>query len=63
MNRAQNSHRRIYKIEALIDMKDGIEKYKSFVISYNYEREQGGNNGMKPSENIMKYLKQQIIIH
>jgi hypothetical protein len=27
------------QVEELIDMKDGIEKYESFVKSYNYERE------------------------
>jgi hypothetical protein len=27
------------QVEELIDMKDGIEKYESFVNSYNYERE------------------------
>ena len=34
-------------------MKDGIEKYESFVNSYNYEREHGGINGMTPSEKFM----------
>ena len=41
------------QVEALIDMKDGIEKYESFVNSYNYEREHGGINGMTPSEKYM----------
>ncbi len=27
-------------------MKDGAEKYESFVNSYNYERDNGGINGM-----------------
>ena len=38
------------EVEQLIDMKDGIEKYESFVKSYNYEREHmgGGINGMTP---------------
>ena len=39
-------------------MKDGIEKYESFVKSYNYEREHGGINGMTPEEKFKKYLKQ-----
>jgi transposase InsO family protein len=51
------------QVEALIDMKDGIEKYQSFVNSYNYEREHGGINGMTPSEKYMKCLKQPILIH
>jgi hypothetical protein len=34
-------------------MKDRIEKYESFVKSYNYEREHGGINGMTPSEKFM----------
>ena len=34
-------------------MKDGIEKYESFVNSYNYEREHGGIKGMTPSEKFM----------
>ena len=34
-------------------MKDGIEKYESFVNSYNYEREHGGINGMTPAEKFM----------
>jgi hypothetical protein len=34
-------------------MKDEIEKYESFVDSYNYEREYGGINGMTPSEKFM----------
>jgi hypothetical protein len=44
-------------------MKDGIEKYESFVNSYNYEREHGGIKGMTPSEKFMKCLKQSILIH
>ncbi len=44
-------------------MKDGIEKYESFVNSYNYEREHGGINGMTPAEKFMKSLKQPILIH
>lgn len=51
------------QVEALIDMKDGIEKYESFVNSYNYEREHGGINGMTPSEKYMKYLKQPMFVH
>ena len=51
------------QVEELIDMKDGIEKYESFVNSYNYEREHGGINGMTPSEKFMKSLKQPILIH
>ena len=41
------------QVEELIDMKDGIEKYGSFVNLYNYEREHGGINGMTPSEKFM----------
>ncbi len=41
------------QVEELIDEKDGIEKYESFVNSYNYEREHGGINGMTPSEKFM----------
>ncbi len=41
------------QVEELIDTKDGIEKYESFVNSYNYEREYGGINGMTPSEKFM----------
>jgi hypothetical protein len=44
-------------------MKDGIEKYGSFVNLYNYEREHGGINGITPSEKFMKSLKQPILIH
>jgi transposase InsO family protein len=51
------------QVEELIDMKDGIEKYKLFVNSYNYEREHGGINGMTSSEKFMKSLKQTILIH
>jgi len=51
------------QVEELIDMKDGIEKYGSFVNLYNYEREHGGINGMTPSEKFMKSLKQPILIH
>ncbi len=36
-------------------MKDGIEKYESFVNSYNYEREHGGINGITPSEKFMNH--------
>jgi hypothetical protein len=32
------------QVEELIDMTDGLEKYESFVNSYNYERERGGIN-------------------
>src|SRR6185437_16508150 len=46
------------QVEALIDMKDGIKKYESFVNSHNYEREHNGINGMTPSEKYMKSLKQ-----
>lgn len=41
------------QVEELIDMKDGIEKYESYVNSYNYEREHGGINGMTPAEKYM----------
>ena len=51
------------QVEELIDMKDGIEKYESFVNSYNYEREHGGINGMTPSEKFMKCLKQPILTY
>ena len=51
------------QVEELIDVKDGIEKYESFVNSYNHEREHGGINGMTPSEKFKKYLKQPILIH
>jgi hypothetical protein len=37
----------------LKDEKDGAEKYKSFVNSYNDEREHGGINGMTPAEKFM----------
>ena len=36
-------------------MKDGIEKYESFVNSYNHEREHGGINGMTPAEKFMMF--------
>jgi hypothetical protein len=42
------------QVEELVDMKDGLEKYESFVNSYNYEREHGGINGMTPSEKFIK---------
>ena len=32
------------QVDELIDMKGRIEKYESFVNSYNYERERGGIN-------------------
>jgi len=51
------------EVEELIDEKDGAEKYDSFVISYNYEREHGGINGMTPAEKFMKCLKQPILTH
>jgi transposase InsO family protein len=51
------------QVEELIDEKDGVEKYESFVNSYNYEREHGGINGMTPAEKFMKCLKQPILIH
>jgi hypothetical protein len=41
------------QVEELIDVKDGIEKYQSFINSYNYEREQGGINRMTPAEKFM----------
>jgi hypothetical protein len=47
----------------LIDKKDGAEKYDSFVISYNYEREHGGINGITPAEKFMKCLKQLVLTH
>jgi transposase len=51
------------QVEELIDMEVGIEKYKLFVNSYNYEREHGGINGMTPSEKFMKSLKQPMLVH
>jgi len=51
------------QVEELIDVKDGIKKYESFVNSYNYEREHGGINEMTPTEKFMKCLKQPIPIH
>ncbi len=51
------------RVEELIDVEDGIEKYKSFVNSYNYEREHGGIDGLTPSEKFMKCLKQSIMVH
>src|SRR6266487_6325975 len=51
------------EVEELIDEKDGAEKYDSFVISYNYEREHGGINGITPAEKFMKCLKQPILTH
>lgn len=51
------------EVEELKDEKDGAEKYKSFVNSYNYEREHGGINGMTPAEKFMKCLKQPLLIH
>lgn len=51
------------QVDELIDTEDGIEKSKSFVNSYNYEREHGGINGMTPSEKFMKYLKQPVLVH
>ncbi len=50
------------QVAELIDEKDGIEKYESFVNSYNYEREHGGIQGMTPTEKFMKCLKQPILI-
>ncbi|MDN5847772.1 MAG: IS481 family transposase [Candidatus Nitrosocosmicus sp.] len=49
--------------EELIDVEDGIGKYKSFVNSYNYEREHGGIDGLTPAEKFMKCLKQPTLIH
>jgi hypothetical protein len=46
-----------------IDKKDGTEKYEAFVNSYNYEREHGGINGMKPAGKFMKCLKPRILLH
>jgi transposase InsO family protein len=51
------------QVEELKDEKDGAEKYKSFVNSYNHEREHGGINGMTPAEKFMKCLKQPLLIH
>ena len=51
------------EVEELIDKKDGAEKYDSFVISYNYEREHGGINGITPAEKFMKCLKQPVLTH
>jgi len=51
------------EVEELIDEKDGAEKYDSSVISYNYEREHGGINGITPAEKFMKCLKQPILTH
>jgi hypothetical protein len=42
------------QVEELFDMEDRIEKYESFVNSYDYEREHGGINGMTPSEKFIK---------
>jgi transposase InsO family protein len=50
------------QVEELIDKRDGEEKYRSFVNSYNYEREHGGINGMTPAEKFMKCLKQPVLI-
>ena len=44
----------------MTDEKDGVERYGSFVNSYNYEREYGRVNGMTPAEKFMKCLKQPI---
>ena len=51
------------EVEELIDKKDGAEKYDSFVISYNYEREHGEINGMTPEEKFTKCLTQSTLIH
>ena len=51
------------QVEELIDAEDGIEKYNSFVNSYNYEREHGGIDGLTPSEKFMKCLKQPVLVH
>ncbi|CAN5805865.1 hypothetical protein BH23THE1_BH23THE1_32030 [soil metagenome] len=51
------------QVDELIDAEDGIEKYKSFVNSYNYEREHGGINGMTPAEKFMKCLKQPVLVY
>jgi transposase InsO family protein len=51
------------QVVELFDMEDGIEKFESFVNSYNYEREHGGINGMMPSEKFMKSLKQPMLVH
>jgi len=51
------------QVEELIDAEDGIEKYKSFVNSYNYEREHGGIDGLTSSEKFMKCLKQPVLVH
>ena len=51
------------QVEDLIDIKDGIEKYESYINSYNYEREHGGINGMTPAEKFMKCLKPPILVH
>lgn len=51
------------QVEELIDEKDGAKKYRSFVNSYNYEREHGGINGMTPAEKFMKCLKPRILVH
>ena len=45
------------QVEELIDMKDGVEKYESFVNSYNYEREHGGINGMTPCREVHEMFK------
>jgi transposase InsO family protein len=51
------------QVDVLIDEKVGIEKYKSFVNSYNNEREHGGINVMTSAEKFMKCSKQHIPIH
>lgn len=51
------------QVDELIYKKDGLDKYKSFVNSYNYGREHGGINRMTPAEKFMKCLKLPIPIH
>ncbi len=59
----QDSDIRISTSRRMDDEKDGVQKYQSFVNSYNYEREHGGINGMTPAEKFLKCLKQPILIH
>ncbi|MDN5868973.1 MAG: hypothetical protein L0H55_16435, partial [Candidatus Nitrosocosmicus sp.] len=40
----------LQQVKELLDVEDRIEKYKSFVNSYNYEKEHGGIKGMTPPQ-------------
>jgi hypothetical protein len=50
-------------VEELINVRDRIEKFKPFVDSHNYEREDDETTGMTPVDVFVKCLKRPVLTH